>query len=375
MSQLLRRESGLLVFLAALIAGCGVSSPTQLDLTRTLCQRRIDCGEISASARADCEASNTDLHSAPVLVDYTEALAAGRAALDADRASRCIDQLKQALCVQLNSVLVRCRAAYLPQVAEGGACKNGFECTSGHCSGPADGCAGTCKPKIPTGSSCDPSYRECAPGDRCDCAATPCSCRPRLSAGSACTGADDCEPGLVCTGLPGGAHTCRESAGVGEECPSISVNECAADLYCDRGASATCQPAVGPHDSCLYDKACPPGFGCVGVPPSVACLPLLAPGDACEPSYVTLGGCARDGICDPMTRTCVSPAASAEPCDASHPCNSFTSCSGGRCKLASPPGGPCTSADSRSCQQGVCNAANQCVPCRVVSGRSCVPLC
>ena len=134
MPSLMRAAACFLAHLGTIFwIGCSssaISNPldAEVQLAKALCQRQVDCGEISPSEQAACEQAADDQRNHPPIPDYAEAVAAGRAGFDGSRAAACIDDVKRAVCAQTLSAEASCLHALSPQVADGGTCKNSFEC-------------------------------------------------------------------------------------------------------------------------------------------------------------------------------------------------------------------------------------------------------
>lgn len=151
-----------------------------------------------------CDSYFTAWFNAFATEQYQASIDAGRITYDGDRARACIDAAAGLGCSAYSRVeaatYVACDEPFIiPQVADGAACSQSYECTSGYCS------AGTCAPLPAAG---DPCAGPCAHGLQCsyDATAMANTCQPLLANGGACAGDSQCASnhcdGSMCTDRP-----------------------------------------------------------------------------------------------------------------------------------------------------------------------------
>lgn len=323
-----------LVSIGVLVVACAddpepVALTSYVDaLVAASCDRRERCGQVAD--RASCEAEmRFALRSDG---DRVDAVIAGRATYDAERAGVCVEAVAAEACARGEAYVARWRACgdvFAGAVPQGGACDWWTDCAGASgfqsCTDPdPDGCpTGTCVPGVPVvgvGESC--LAARCDLDSFCDASSV---CRPRLETGIACAATDQCGLGQVC-GLDTG--TCGPYPGVGEPCER--------DWGCrDAGAwcsvegdarTGVCASEVGVGQGCDLDLAwCQAGLIC----DDGVCVALPGLGEACE------GGCAGDAFCELPLGTseparCVPRRADGEACLEWTECRSWA-CEGGVC--------------------------------------------
>jgi hypothetical protein len=110
----------------------------------------------------------------------------GRSVYRGDKLQKCVDFIRSATCQQLNRTNhfsgLECESWIEPKVAEGGACNQDYECTTGFCSKEPKAWEGVCKPAAVLGQSCEGP--PCAKGLTCDGATKTCV-SPAASPGTA----------------------------------------------------------------------------------------------------------------------------------------------------------------------------------------------
>lgn len=275
------------------------------------------------------------------------------------------------------------RAAAQGNVAPGGDCESGEECTTGLCSpGGVCYCEDPARPLI--GCGCDPATQGscgdntlvCCEGDgggvcvsgSVGCDPTGCSANP----GQICTDDDDC-----CTGFcaDGGVCACEDPSrpwigcpcdpGSGGGCGGGSEVCCATDGggVCT-SASVGCNPTGGctsdPGDECATDDDCCTGTCMSGV---CACLdpsmPLVGcPCDGANPQSCGGGGvtCCPDNICTHESVGCDPIGCASNPggaCETDEDCCEGSCSDQGVCYCQDPArpqiGCSCTVGDDSSC--------------------------
>jgi len=198
--------------IAVLLVGCGggsSSGPIPIDnlgteLAQASCSQMFACctsAEIMQqfmnitydgqpiTTEAQCEGFAGGLFAGLITPEYKASIAAGRIKYDGQAARDCLDAFVNLGCsayAQLSGAeSVACDKPFVtPEVGDGGACSQSYECTSDYCEGARSGTDGTCKPKPTAGETCSGT---CAQG--LYCAGT---CQPLLANGAACTGDSQC---------------------------------------------------------------------------------------------------------------------------------------------------------------------------------------
>jgi hypothetical protein len=303
-----RSTAAVLLVLAAACSGgskSDASAGTSSETTpATFCTAVFDaiaaqyatCEKATTAALAPVRTSFSDLICTPV----EKAVAAGRAKFDAAAADRCIAALKAATCEVAIDVMdsSACTGVVTGTVANGGACYDSLECTSGSCSADA-ACPGTCVAFLRAGDACGDTVAECGPGLECGPARTcvtpsqpggpcPCvaseycdstsTCRAVQTSG-ACTASDQCAFGWACAG-----GACLPYVGVGADCtPGAMIWDqtvCGPGTYCTQAGKCALWPTVG--ESCATYPVCAPGY-CD--PADQMCKASKPKGSACSAFY------------------------------------------------------------------------------------------
>lgn len=199
----------------------------------------------------------------------------GSLGFDAAKAKTCVDAFAIALCDTppgagvSESIEAACSAAFTGKGADGAACFQGIECTSGNCAIPSgcdeQCCVGQCKAEvlIPEGSPC-PNDGKCVEGAYCDTEDMP-VCKKQKGANEACSSPYSCVEGYVCDDQGG---KCFKQSPTGSSCNPTLVTS-----PCEQSAAEYCHP-----DTKL-------------------CTPLPKPGEPCIASGPFKDGCARDAYC------------------------------------------------------------------------------
>ena len=295
-------------------------------LTLGRCLENSSCGLYLFDATDSC----LNVHMPKSLSAKSQAsLDAGRMKLDPILAGKCVAAAANA-CATPNWEEL-CRAAFVPQVANGGACSDKSECIGGECT-KGSGCFGVCK----TLSNCDPKGSgHCPAGLRCLAPAINArggsdfgSCGPAVAVGKLCHGTSDCVAGSSCVLQQGTSETgiCGHGK-IGDKCTNDQF--CGADLQCHAGACAAFRAA---GELCAHSSQCASGLACLGATNAGKCA-VLAPGDPCSNSGKN---CGPNLVCN---KTCGSPAKVGEDCGPTTVCPNWQAeCQGGKCKSEAGPG-------------------------------------
>jgi hypothetical protein len=189
-----------------LLAGCGSDGVTIENFAQkyaeAICSKNFQCcgaSELADKTMSTCVTNNQLLIGA-LTASINESKAKGRANYDAAKSGTCIDSLKAMTCDQfkqgISANMAACMAFVTPNVAQGGACTQDYECTTGNCAGadtsvdpPVDGMCGEAITLVPIGGTCGGSGA-CVDGAYCETATT--TCQPHKAAGTACTSDDEC---------------------------------------------------------------------------------------------------------------------------------------------------------------------------------------
>ena len=225
--------------LLLLVAACGGGSNGNVPLDQlgqklaaTTCTKIFQCcnaAEIMQqfkdvnppiTTEAQCEQYYGGLLSALVVPDYQASVAAGRITYDGDAAGACLDAIGSLSCSQYtatsNSALptsvTACMQLTTPRVASGGACTQGYECTTNNCVGATVmpggmNQDGMCEDLPAAGQPCD---FNCQTGLYCGVPQGGSSevCIAQHADGASCQADDECTSG-TCTGASGsGGGTC-----------------------------------------------------------------------------------------------------------------------------------------------------------------------
>lgn len=217
----------------------------------------------------------------------------GSLGFDAAKAKACVDSFAIALCDTApsagvsDSIEAACSAAFTGKGADGAACFQGVECTSGNCETESctdQCCLGKCKAEvlIPEGGAC-PNDGKCVAGAYCDTEDMP-VCKKQKGANEACSNPYSCVDGYVCDDQGG---KCFKQSPTGASCnPTLATSPC------EQSAAEYCHP-----DTKL-------------------CTPLPKPGEPCVASGPFMNACARDSHCEGSSGTnlCKQLPAEGEPC-------------------------------------------------------------
>jgi len=184
----------------ALLVGCGGDDFAQ-KYAQALCAKNFQCcdaSELEGKTMSSCVMDNQTVIGL-LVSGINSSQAQGRASYDAKMGDTCVASLKSMTCDQFKQQGVAgnmsaCMAFVMPKVAQGGACTQDFECTTGNCEGEntsvtpvVDGMCAAAPVTVAIGQSC--AANECVDGAYCDSAIT---CQPIKGAGEACTRDTEC---------------------------------------------------------------------------------------------------------------------------------------------------------------------------------------
>lgn len=164
-----------------------------------LCSKNFSCcdaSELTEKTMSTCLTDNQAVV-AILIAQINTSQTQGRVSYDPSASGTCIDSLKAMTCDQFKQGIggntTACMAAITPKVALGGACTQGYECTTNNCEGattdpPVDGMCAAAAVLAGVNSSC--AANACVDTAYCDSATT--TCQPKKGAGEACTSNDQC---------------------------------------------------------------------------------------------------------------------------------------------------------------------------------------
>jgi MYXO-CTERM domain-containing protein len=187
-----------------LLIGCGGSSNVSIEnfpqrYAEALCAKNFSCcgaSELTGKTMSTCVTDNQAVL-AILVSEINASQAQGRASYDPSASGTCIDSLKAMSCDEfkqgIGGNMAACMALITPKVALGGACTQGYECTTTNCEGavtdpPMDGMCMAAPVLAGVNASC--AANECVDTAYCDSATT--TCLPKKGAGEACTSSDQC---------------------------------------------------------------------------------------------------------------------------------------------------------------------------------------
>jgi hypothetical protein len=275
-----------------------------IELARVLCTTWNDCESIALQwehgSLAECISRNTQRGVwQATLADSGVSVAAFQACASAYQDLSCSERLS-------NATVVDACAAVHGSRANGSACLDGGQCTSGYCDTPDFTC-GVCATAPLLGANCT-SSQQCAGGQVCATAGV--CVTPQGSLGS-CEDDGYCDHGYACVN-----HICRTRAtSVGDLCdPAVGNPWCASGLICDTTnhvcremrvaqAGETCGWLGNVWRACAYYGTCSSTNKCPAVP---------APGSTC--SNASGPYCIWPNQC--MGGKCVAPPTMAAACGA-----------------------------------------------------------
>ncbi len=164
-----------------------------------LCSKNFECcdaSELEGKTKSTCVTDNQQVLTF-LIAEINASQAQGRVSYDAKQSGTCIDSLNAMTCDEfkqgVGGNMAACMAFIMPKVAQGGACTQGYECTTGNCEGatsdpPVDGMCVAAPVLAAIGQSC--AANACVDGAYCDSAGV--TCQPLKGAGQACTSDNEC---------------------------------------------------------------------------------------------------------------------------------------------------------------------------------------
>jgi hypothetical protein len=192
------------IALTFLLIGCGGSNNVSIEsfpqkYAEALCSKNFECcdaSELTGRSMSTCVTDNQQVL-AFVVAEINTSQAQGRASYDPAASGTCIDSLKAMSCDQfkqgIGGNMAACMAFITPKVALGGACTQGYECTTTNCQGavtdpPMDGMCAAAPVLADVNQSC--AANECVDTAYCESATT--TCQPKKGAGETCVSSDEC---------------------------------------------------------------------------------------------------------------------------------------------------------------------------------------
>jgi hypothetical protein len=168
---------------------------------QALCSKNFQCcdaSELVGKMMSTCVSDNQAVI-AILISEINASQARGRVSYDPNQSGICISSLEAMTCDEfkqgIGGNMAACMAFIMPRVAQGGACTQGYECTTGNCAGadtsvdpPVEGMCAAAPVLAAVGASCATS--ECVDNAYCDTATT--TCQPLKAAGVACTSDSEC---------------------------------------------------------------------------------------------------------------------------------------------------------------------------------------
>ncbi|MFT3708771.1 MAG: hypothetical protein QM817_14070 [Archangium sp.] len=381
--------------LAVCLAGCPKPSdgptlpPNQrycVDVYRARADFYERCG---VATTAELERDRAEVALKCENVGWSESLALGRAALDADAGAACLSQLRAQPCASTvptsEGIPARCFLTDHGIVTQGEACFVDDDCTPDLFCATERSCPGHCEPRLALGAAVAP-WQRCVPGAE----AYDGTCTALVEVGGSCAPSGNsterhaCVAGSFCNGT-----SCVEVSGLkkeGETCDRLDSNPCVYGLGC---ALDHCAPLAKPGESCGSNQCqlgafcdqregrcalvhaagetcdsqtpCAARLSCVGG----TCVKgwLLGVGEACGGAVVCAFGlyCAADGGCDTRKQL-------GEPCGSNSACVANSYCAAGVCNRRKSNGETCTASafanafecSSNRCEDGGCTGLIMC---------------
>jgi hypothetical protein len=219
---------------------------------------------------------------------------------------RCGADYAQGTCADLfsHNPPASCRASG-GSVPNGGACGDDWQCTSGHCSVPANATCGVCGDRLGAGRQCRVED-DCDFGLRC----TDGACVAQGAAGATCDVGHPCSFDNTCRLADGGTTgTCGPFSGAGQPCTALEDCGLAQGLVCNP-QTKVCQMATSAQagEQCGFVGGtivfCAGSGGRCTTPPggiTGTCPALVTPGGACS----TTMPCKAGATC--VNALCTSP--------------------------------------------------------------------
>jgi MYXO-CTERM domain-containing protein len=183
-----------------LLASCSSNKDFPQKYAEAICSKNWECcpaSELADKVKSDC-VNNNEFGIGALVGEIKESQRKGRAAYDESKANTCADALSAMTCDEFKQTggnMTTCMSFVTAKVAEGGACTQDYECTTGNCQGantaddpPVDGACAAAVSVAPIGATC--SNIECVDGAYCDF--TTSTCLASKGAGEACTSDSEC---------------------------------------------------------------------------------------------------------------------------------------------------------------------------------------
>ena len=332
-----------------------------------LCKHFERCGFVATSEDATCQAEQTLSITSPPPYTPDDGIAANRATLDTTVTKSCLAAIAAGGCGLADSTAIQnaCNGVLKGTVANGVGCRGSFECMSGFCLVPGEGCAGTCKAFATAGFSCASAV--CDDNSYCD--PNSAVCVAKGSSGLACSATQPCQPGLVCKGeaADGTGGTCGAVVKSGGDCTAST--DCDVNLYCTVSTGAgKCTALLQSGASCTDSDACAPSLDCVGLTVSDGttvgkagtCGSWLDLLKTCDPT-TTETGCTFDATCDAGSKKCTAVGTAGFACQTSNDCHVGLYCNGSSvCTAEVGYGNACNTSEAAvdQCLSGQCDSTS-----------------
>ncbi|HEX4459586.1 MAG TPA: hypothetical protein VIA18_16510 [Polyangia bacterium] len=331
------------------------------------CKRYERCGFVAASEDASCQAEQTLSITSPPPYTPDDGITAGRATLNTTVTAACLAAIGAGGCGLADDYAIQnaCTGVLKGTVANGVGCRGSFECMTGFCLVPGDGCAGTCKAFATAGFSCADSV--CDNNSYCD--PDTAVCVAKGSSTLPCSATQPCQPGLVCKGeaADGTGGTCGAVVKSGGDCTAST--DCDVGLYCSVSTgTAKCTALLQSGASCTDFDACGQSLDCVGLTVASG-TNVGAPGKCggwidiaatCDPT-TTETGCTFDATCDAGSKKCTAIGTAGYACQTSNDCHIGLYCNANTvCAAEVPYGDACNTNDGATdqCLSGSCDATS-----------------
>jgi hypothetical protein len=285
------------------------------------CRLLVACG--AAADQTTCLAA---VQSSPpyVLPTLQQDVSSGKVKYDGIQAAACLAAYGTIVCTQTwnagfqASGAPLCAKVFTGTIASGGTCFLNAECAPGaicsfqgsSCDPSTQCCPGTCMPggaTVALNGDCSDTTSTCVFGTYCDrSGATPLCLAQATTEGATCS-TGQCALPLFCDPVTG---TCMKPAPSGATCAFNSATD---SVSCDDArevcdpTTGTCVAPVAVNAPCTSTTLCPRSTYCDAAGTGT-CVAYLSAGASCASSGAR---CLLDLLCDPITSTCVLPAATA----------------------------------------------------------------